>query len=70
MAAKKYNLADRKAAIKARKEAVLFLLFQGYSFKAAGYAVGKTGEFARSVKAKSDHRIKNITVQIEDTFKI
>ena len=55
---KRYNVQAHRDAVKARHEAVLFLLSQGYSLKAAGYAVGKTGEFARSAYAKAKRRVE------------
>ncbi len=53
---KKYNVAEHRAARQARREAVIFLVAKGYTFKAAGYAVGRTGEFARACCAKQARR--------------
>lgn len=54
----RYNRKDRAAAICGRREAVLFLISRGYSFKATGYAVGRTGEFARQIFARAARKVE------------
>lgn len=46
----KYNKPDRAAAIQARRDAVLFLRRKKkYSFRAIGYAIGKTAWTAKGL---------------------
>ena len=58
---KRYNSGDHAEAVKARREAILYLIAKGYSFKAAGYAVGKTSEFARMQYAKACRQVLSLT---------
>jgi hypothetical protein len=46
---KKYNKADRKVALAARRDAVLHLREKGYTFKAIGYSLGFTADRARDI---------------------
>jgi hypothetical protein len=57
MKIKKYNLADRRAAIKARREAVMFLAARNYSFRAIGYALNRGAEFVRQTQARQKRRL-------------
>ena len=59
---RRYNLADRRAALAARRDAVTFLRSKGYPFKAIGYALGTTRNVVETIWHREQRLLKRATI--------